>query len=64
MKKDNLGSLISLGKLKQKFAKLTHNDILYVEGANNIIDGFQLTEHDIDITKDRLHKIMNKYSGD
>jgi uncharacterized protein YjbJ (UPF0337 family) len=55
----NKASLISIGKLKQKFAKLTNNDILYVEGRKDILTGN--TEENLNNIKDRLHKVMNKY---
>lgn len=53
--------LIKIGKLKQKFALLTNNDLLFVEGGKDIIDG-QVTslENIQEINKEILVGTKNK----
>ena len=47
---------VQKGKLKQKFAKLTDNDLLFVEGKKDEMMGkLQVT---LGKTKEELHKII------
>jgi hypothetical protein len=57
--KETKNLIIDITKLKEKFAKLTKNDIMFIEGVNNDLFIRCRSIHELDDIKKRLHVVLN-----